>query len=72
MSVAAYKALFQLIVKPHYWEKTHHGLTEPADEDQMQFFDELPSAQAPADEKEESIAGNSLESMRIKHETKSL
>lgn len=28
MSVAAYKALFQLIAKPSYWEKTHHGLTD--------------------------------------------
>ncbi len=28
MSVAAYKALIQLIVKPFYWEKTNHGLTE--------------------------------------------
>lgn len=27
MSVAAYKALFQLIVKPFYWEKTVHGLS---------------------------------------------
>ena len=27
MSVAAYKALIQLIVKPSYWEKTNHGLT---------------------------------------------
>ncbi len=27
MSVAAYVALWQLIVKPHYWEKTDHGLT---------------------------------------------
>lgn len=26
-SVAAYKALWQLITKPHYWEKTNHGLT---------------------------------------------
>ena len=26
-SVASYKALWQLIVKPHYWEKTVHGLT---------------------------------------------
>ena len=26
MSVAAYKALFQLFAKPYYWEKTHHGL----------------------------------------------
>ncbi len=26
-SIAAYKALWQLITKPHYWEKTDHGLT---------------------------------------------
>jgi glycosyltransferase XagB len=26
MSVAAVMALFQLIVNPHHWEKTHHGL----------------------------------------------
>ncbi|MCY9513103.1 glycosyltransferase family 2 protein [Paenibacillus apiarius] len=27
MSIAAYKALWQLITKPFYWEKTTHGLT---------------------------------------------
>ncbi|EHL07746.1 glycosyltransferase, group 2 family protein [Desulfitobacterium hafniense DP7] len=27
MSVAAYKALIQLVIKPFYWEKTTHGLT---------------------------------------------
>ena len=27
MSIAAYKALFQLFAKPFYWEKTQHGLT---------------------------------------------
>lgn len=27
-SIASYKALWQLIVRPHYWEKTAHGLTE--------------------------------------------
>ena len=26
MSCAAFMALFQLIFKPHYWEKTKHGL----------------------------------------------
>jgi cellulose synthase/poly-beta-1,6-N-acetylglucosamine synthase-like glycosyltransferase len=30
MSVAAYKALMQLIYRPHYWEKTRHGLATPA------------------------------------------
>lgn len=27
-SIAAYKALWQLIYKPFYWEKTNHGLTK--------------------------------------------
>jgi glycosyltransferase XagB len=26
-SISAYKALYQLITRPHYWEKTTHGLT---------------------------------------------
>lgn len=26
MSVAAWKALYELVVKPHYWQKTNHGL----------------------------------------------
>jgi cellulose synthase/poly-beta-1,6-N-acetylglucosamine synthase-like glycosyltransferase len=26
-SIASYKALWQLLTKPHYWEKTEHGLT---------------------------------------------
>jgi len=27
-SIAAYKALWQLVTRPHYWEKTRHGLTK--------------------------------------------
>ncbi|MCS7042068.1 MAG: glycosyltransferase [Bryobacteraceae bacterium] len=27
MSAAAWKALWQLAIRPHYWEKTEHGLT---------------------------------------------
>lgn len=30
-SIASYKAVRQLITKPHYWEKTLHGLTHAAD-----------------------------------------
>ncbi|CAN5389756.1 glycosyltransferase [soil metagenome] len=31
-SIASYKGLWQLITKPHYWEKTEHGLTnQPSD-----------------------------------------
>jgi hypothetical protein len=26
-SFASYKALWQLVSRPHYWEKTKHGLT---------------------------------------------
>ncbi len=28
MSIAAYKAAWQLVTKPFYWEKTRHGLTK--------------------------------------------
>jgi hypothetical protein len=27
MSIAAWKALYELIFKPHYWQKTRHGVT---------------------------------------------
>ncbi len=36
MSIAAFKAFGQLITKPFYWEKTHHGLTK---EDSADIFD---------------------------------
>jgi len=26
MSLGAYKAALQLITRPHYWEKTDHGM----------------------------------------------
>jgi cellulose synthase/poly-beta-1,6-N-acetylglucosamine synthase-like glycosyltransferase len=29
ISIAAWKGVWQLLVKPHYWEKTVHGLDEP-------------------------------------------
>ncbi|NNU75417.1 glycosyltransferase family 2 protein [Clostridium estertheticum] len=32
MSIAAYKAVWQLITNPFYWEKTDHGLTKESDE----------------------------------------
>jgi hypothetical protein len=27
MSIAAYKALYQLLRDPFFWEKTHHGVS---------------------------------------------
>jgi hypothetical protein len=27
-SLASYKGLWQLITKPHYWEKTEHGMSD--------------------------------------------
>ncbi|MBU3101532.1 glycosyltransferase [Clostridium sp. DSM 17811] len=32
MSIAAYKAVWQLITNPFYWEKTDHGLTKESDD----------------------------------------
>jgi hypothetical protein len=29
ISIAAYKALWQLATRPFYWEKTNHGLPAP-------------------------------------------
>jgi cellulose synthase/poly-beta-1,6-N-acetylglucosamine synthase-like glycosyltransferase len=31
-SIAAYKALWQLITRPYYWEKTFHGITRVSDD----------------------------------------
>ncbi|MBC7316779.1 MAG: hypothetical protein H5T70_10205, partial [Chloroflexi bacterium] len=31
MSIGAWKGLYQLLVKPYYWEKTIHGLAEVDD-----------------------------------------
>lgn len=28
ISAAAYRAVYQLITNPHYWEKTEHGVTK--------------------------------------------
>ena len=30
MSIGAWKAALQLVVRPHYWEKTTHGLSDAA------------------------------------------
>ncbi|MBI4057774.1 glycosyltransferase [Candidatus Microgenomates bacterium] len=35
-SIAAGVALYQLLIKPHYWEKTHHGLHLKEQEDKRQ------------------------------------
>ncbi|WAG60409.1 hypothetical protein LL038_23270 [Clostridium estertheticum] len=32
MSIAAYKAVWQLITNTFYWEKTDHGLTKESDD----------------------------------------
>ena len=34
-SIASYKGLWQLITKPHYWEKTEHGLTTQSSHGQV-------------------------------------
>ncbi|WP_283607229.1 glycosyltransferase family 2 protein [Faecalispora anaeroviscerum] len=60
MSVAAYKALFQLIVKPHYWEKTLHGLTEQSNVDQMQFIEHLVTVEQIEGRNDENKSSNSI------------
>ena len=35
MSIAAWQALYELIVRPHYWQKTRHGLLQAAVADTM-------------------------------------
>lgn len=41
-SVAAYMAFYQLLTRPHYWEKTRHGLSQkPTDEQANEIVDPL-------------------------------
>jgi len=32
MSIGGWRGFLQLITKPHYWEKTIHGLNKPSEE----------------------------------------
>lgn len=41
-SVAAYKALWQLLFKPHYWEKTAHGLSALTKVDREKALESIP------------------------------
>ncbi|CAN5201692.1 hypothetical protein BH09PAT2_BH09PAT2_02020 [soil metagenome] len=50
MSIAAWKGLIQLIVSPHYWQKTKHGLhlkDEPEFIDETANFSPLPFSPIP-------------------------
>jgi len=40
MSFAAWRAMWQLISKPFYWEKTTHGLSEHPDQEEEEFVPE--------------------------------
>jgi len=40
MSFAAWRALWQLISKPFYWEKTTHGLSEHSDQEKEELAPE--------------------------------
>lgn len=44
MSIAAWRALWQLVTKPHYWEKTEHGLTNVSAYDRDRFAPALDSS----------------------------
>ncbi len=60
MSVAAYKALIQLIVKPHYWEKTHHGLAEQPHAEQNHFVERPEAVEQMEERNAESKSSNSI------------
>ena len=47
-SIASYKALWQLITKPFYWEKTNHGISKQAQSARLYTFP-APVQPAPAD-----------------------
>ncbi len=51
-SVASYKAAWQLITKPFYWEKTQHGLTSHTQDDDLpdDLADEAVSDEAPVED----------------------
>ncbi len=50
-SFAAYKGLWQAIIRPHYWEKTHHVISEAArqkrDEALIKHFTKAPEHKRP-------------------------
>ncbi len=48
VSVAAFIALWQLFTKPHYWEKTHHGLHLNLPEKKRRFLDVRPAGESVA------------------------
>ena len=54
MSIAAWKGFIQLIVSPHYWQKTKHGL-HLKEEEEEDFNDEAPYLEAPVEEVEEPV-----------------
>jgi len=41
MALAATKAVYQLIAKPSYWEKTAHGLTDEFDEEEISHQEKI-------------------------------
>lgn len=53
MSVAAYKALWQLVRNPFYWEKTQHGISKVAKEELAKALAEAPR---PAGARQEASA----------------
>lgn len=54
MSIAAWKGLIQLIVSPHYWQKTKHGL-HLKEEEEEDFNDEAEFLQEPIKPLEEEV-----------------
>ena len=64
MSIASWKALWQLIVKPHYWEKTVHGLDHPQDDVNPQEK-EVPEVTETAEDKDADTKGESADKSAV-------
>ncbi|WP_064972350.1 glycosyltransferase [Modestobacter caceresii] len=47
-SIASYKALWQLLVNPFYWEKTNHGLSSHLQVEDVPSMDDGPATERPA------------------------
>ena len=56
MSVAAWRALLQLMTRPSFWEKTDHGLSFEAKSRRAAALQELGLEQAPASRQFEARA----------------
>ncbi len=57
MSVGAWKGFLQLITKPHFWEKTKHGLMDEKEAQKVEEAEAEAAASAQADQSDSKGVG---------------